>query len=632
MKYIQNITLDISCSPTYQIINAKQCDNLSRCLNITLTSNGQQIKPESGVKAVFRCLKPDGNSCINPATINTDGTITVEFTKQELAVKGITLADISLLKNETILSTVSFSILVDKAPISLNISDSRSEFLILLDTIKVAETAADNANKAADKAKNATDAAVVAKQDADSSTAAANNAANLANTAKIEAEKAARNANIAADSATTAANSVEEAKQNANIAANNANSAAERIENAIKATDESTAKADTATENANAAASAVQTLTAALTEKLENGDFIGAQGKQGIQGEKGEDGFSPTVSIAPLDNGHTVSITDIDGEKSFNVLDGKQGVPGNDYILTDEDKKEIADLAVDNAGQAADKANAAAQAAQDVINYVNQKLADGDFNGADYILTAADKTEIAKLVTPLAESMQGGTVTYEIPKEYYEGEFLAFDRNNTTDPNKTGINVYLPSVAFKLGKLVLDGARFEEDLSSGLIEEPSDEIFQLPLDEQVPILEELYKNYMTISQNPWCPKTIKPLMYYALANTQIMTLPQVFRNSIETRIVIKREDSEERTIVVANPNFTNADSTGFINCFYPLITVNSTVADNSQIIELSLFILGNCPKYASDSRYATADDTIEEVTFMFIPNNTFVEADNNESV
>ena len=47
MKYIQNITLDVNCNPAnYQYINAKQCDNASRVLNVTLTSNNQQIKPE----------------------------------------------------------------------------------------------------------------------------------------------------------------------------------------------------------------------------------------------------------------------------------------------------------------------------------------------------------------------------------------------------------------------------------------------------------------------------------------------------------------------------------------------------------------------------------------------------------
>ncbi|MDE6506293.1 MAG: phage baseplate upper protein, partial [Eubacterium sp.] len=374
MKYIQNITLDVNCNPAnYQYINAKQCDNASRVLKVTLTSNNQQIKPETGTEAIFRCLKPDGNSCVNPAVINADGTVTVEFTKQELAVKGVTLADISLIKNETVLSTVSFRILVDEAPVSVSKVKSSGEFLILLDTIKAAETAIEKAAIAANEAKSATEAAIMARRDSDSSTAAANEAANLAHAAKTEAEEAAEKADTAANSAISAAESVDNAKENANAAANNANAAAERVEKAVQAT-------ETVIDEANAASENAQDLTELLTEKLNNGEFIGAQG------EKGDDGFSPIVTVTSSDNGHNVTITDSKGDKSFDVFNGEQGIPGEDgkdYILTESDKKDIADLAVENAAEAANNANSAAQTAQGIVDLINEKLADGEFNGAD---------------------------------------------------------------------------------------------------------------------------------------------------------------------------------------------------------------------------------------------------------
>ena len=643
MKYIQNITLDVNCSPAnFQYINAKQCDNASRALNVTLTSNNQKIKPETGTEAVFRCLKPDGNSCVNPAVINADVTITVEFTKQELAVKGVTLADISLIKNDTILSTVSFRILVDEAPVSVSKVKSSGEFLILLDTIKAAEEATQNANSATDKANKATTAANTAKKNADTAANNANSAANTVNEAKANADNAAEAASAAADSANeaaekanSAADSANEAKENANSAADAANAAAERAENAVQDTERVINKATEAATEANTAANSAQTAADLVTSKLENGEFIGPQGEQGIQGEKGDDGFSPIITVAVSENGHNVTITDSTGDKSFDVLNGEQGLPGEDgkdYILTDADKKDIADLAVENAAEAADNANSAAQAVQDLIDAVNQKLANGEFNGADYNLTAADKTEIAKLVEPLAESMQGGTVTYEIPKEFYEGNIFAFDRNNTTDPNKTGINIYIPYIAFNLAEIVLDSERFDADLNSGLIEELPDEVYELPLDEQVPIFEEYFKDYITISQNPWCPNTIKPLLYYALANTEYMPLQQVFRNDIKIQMAIEREYTGEETIIVASPNFTSADDIAGTNIFYPIMLMQTDSGDNSEIIRFTIVILGSCPKYSSDSKYATANDTIKEVTFTFIPNNTFVEADKNESI
>lgn len=64
----------------------------------------------------------------------------------------------------------------------------------------------------------------------------------------------------------------------------------------------------------------------------------GVQGIQGIQGEKGENGFSPTVSISPNTNqdGTTVTITDVNGPHSFEVLNGlngEDGLPGNDATI-----------------------------------------------------------------------------------------------------------------------------------------------------------------------------------------------------------------------------------------------------------------------------------------------------------
>lgn len=48
----------------------------------------------------------------------------------------------------------------------------------------------------------------------------------------------------------------------------------------------------------------------------------GDKGDPGQDGQNGSDGFSPTVSIEEIDGGHKVTITDENGEQSFDVLDG----------------------------------------------------------------------------------------------------------------------------------------------------------------------------------------------------------------------------------------------------------------------------------------------------------------------
>lgn len=62
----------------------------------------------------------------------------------------------------------------------------------------------------------------------------------------------------------------------------------------------------------------------------------GAKGDPGERGTAGVNGFSPLVTVYTTASGHTVMITDVNGTKTFTVEDG------DDYVLTDADKTEIA--------------------------------------------------------------------------------------------------------------------------------------------------------------------------------------------------------------------------------------------------------------------------------------------------
>lgn len=55
----------------------------------------------------------------------------------------------------------------------------------------------------------------------------------------------------------------------------------------------------------------------------------------------GDDGYSPTATVTQTQNGATVSITDKNGTTTANI---SNGVNGSNYILTAQDKTEIADL------------------------------------------------------------------------------------------------------------------------------------------------------------------------------------------------------------------------------------------------------------------------------------------------
>lgn len=56
--------------------------------------------------------------------------------------------------------------------------------------------------------------------------------------------------------------------------------------------------------------------------------FDGKDGVPGKDGQPGLDGFSPVVAVQDITGGHRVTITDKDGDKAFDVMDGKDGEGG----------------------------------------------------------------------------------------------------------------------------------------------------------------------------------------------------------------------------------------------------------------------------------------------------------------
>lgn len=143
MKIEQLLTLDLQNAQPYPLIRAKQGDLSTRFVRIAMTCGGEAYRPPEGATAHFRCLKPDGHSCLNPAVINDDGTVTVELTEQTLAAAGMAWADVCLMDEEgAMLSTMSFRIEVDFAPVGMSAA-SENEVLTLLELIQAAGKLAD---------------------------------------------------------------------------------------------------------------------------------------------------------------------------------------------------------------------------------------------------------------------------------------------------------------------------------------------------------------------------------------------------------------------------------------------------------------------------------------------------------
>lgn len=263
---------------------------------------------------------------------------------------------------------------------------------------------------------------------------------------------------------------------------------------------------------------------------------------------------------------------------------------------------------------------------------------------ADYVYTATEAfnySHLSEMVSNLINDVEegkynsngNGTTTYEIPEAFYSTEFFAFDRNHTTDPNTTDMNIYIPSTTIELAELKVHSAKIESDESSGLIESQPEDFDGWSFDNRLEWFERVYKPYFTISQNSWCPNPIKTWLYYALTKSgTVIPLQQFFRNDMKIQITIERENTGEETIIIAYPNLFASDNGVSVNIFHPFVATTEIYEADYQTYKFSLMIIGNCPKYLSDDKYATANDKIKEVAVTFIPNNTFVEAVNNESI
>lgn len=155
--------------------------------------------------------------------------------------------------------------------------------------------------------------------------------------AKTDAQTAAQQAGASAQKAEKALSDTITAKEDALKAIGDKQTAATQAvdtarDKALKQVEASTKAAQTAaSEAATSAGSADQSAQKAagslqaLKDGIAAGDF---------KGEPGNDGKSPIVTVTDIENGHRVSITDKDGTKTIDVLNGQTGKTGATPVMT----------------------------------------------------------------------------------------------------------------------------------------------------------------------------------------------------------------------------------------------------------------------------------------------------------
>lgn len=156
----------------------------------------------------------------------------------------------------------------------------------------------------------------------------------------------------------------------------------------------------------------------------------GEQGPEGPKGDPGEDGFSPIVSVEPIDGGHRITIQDATSTKTFDVLDGQNG-SGNggssDFIT-------IQDTNVQSLSQLAEYG-----IVQDAccVHLINSNLGMKFVNDIVYVIPAAHEVKVITMdnatITITVNANTGAFKNVSINRVDAQIESLETTVNNLVD-------------------------------------------------------------------------------------------------------------------------------------------------------------------------------------------------------
>lgn len=161
--------------------------------------------------------------------------------------------------------------------------------------------------------------------------------ATAAEQAKTDAQTAAQQAGASAKKAGQALSDTITTKEDALKAIGDKQTAATKVVDTAR--DEALQQVEASTEAAQTAASEAATSAGSADQSAQEAAGSLQELKDGIaagdfKGEPGNDGKSPVVTVTDIENGHRVSITDKDGTKTIDVLNGQTGKTGATPVLT----------------------------------------------------------------------------------------------------------------------------------------------------------------------------------------------------------------------------------------------------------------------------------------------------------
>lgn len=353
---IDNYTVDLASNNNFFFITAIQGDGHStRYVDISILDHQQAyLLDENEVIPTIQGMKPDNNTILNTGDIVGDNTVRFEITPQMTAVNGSGQYEIAIyaLHYNQKLTSFPFNIVIKKSSIDPNAVTSSSEFSLL--TKKIVETVSAISNT-----QNATADAIQATSDANAATSDCREVIDNANNKISEMD--------VLGSELSEAEAIRVVNENERIA--NENTRKESFSNMTTSINEATNNAIVATQNANAATEETNNATTNCLTATSNATNI----TQEMNNLKGDLESSEAIRVSNentrITNENARNVAETTRQTTFEANEA------NRQLVFESDKEEM--------DQATSDCNS-------LITAIQQKLENGEFNGADGVVTTID--------------------------------------------------------------------------------------------------------------------------------------------------------------------------------------------------------------------------------------------------
>ena len=356
----KHYVIDLSCNNNFVQVPTVQGDgNNVRGFEVELISNNVQyiVDAENTIVSIAG-TKPDTKQILNSCEVTEEGYILVDITNQMSAVAGRGDYSITLMDKNTnaLLQSFPFYILTTKSAFDATEITSSNEFRLLTESTVRCQAATEDAIEATEDMR---------QLEAD---------VRVAEDARVIAE----NARDVAEQAREVAEQQREADTDAMI--QNANQAiADAIKKvnddaavAIQNTNQATADAIVATQNANQATN--DTLDAIADAQIATADTITA-----TQNANTATTNATTATTNAIDATNRVAAL----EQSFTNAEATRVQNEDDRIANEIQRQQDSQAAINGLGTAIADTNTATNRANAISSTLEQKLANGDFNGKD---------------------------------------------------------------------------------------------------------------------------------------------------------------------------------------------------------------------------------------------------------